>query len=118
MRCFLALFVVLPLAAQHEDNSVQKEKNPAIRDPKAIAAGRGLFASSCAACHGPQGEGGRGPNLHERNVWHTLDEEGLFLMIQKGIPGADMPPTKLPDDQLWQIAAFVRSLTAPAFESP
>jgi putative heme-binding domain-containing protein len=118
MRCFLALFVALPLAAQHEDNSVQKKKNPAIGDPQAIAAGRGLFATSCAACHGPQGEGGRGPNLHDRGAWHPLDEDALFLTIQKGIPGADMPPTKLPEDQLWQIAAFVRSLTAPAFESP
>ena len=29
-----------------------------------------------------------------------------------------MPPTNLPEDQIWQIAAYVRSLTAPAIESP
>ncbi len=111
------LLFVLPLTAQHEDKSEQKKRNPAIGDAKAIAAGRGLFATSCAGCHGPTGEGGRGPNLHERGAWHPLDEDGLFQTIRDGIPGADMPPTKLPEIQLWQITAFVRSLTMPAFET-
>ena len=118
MRCSVALFLVLPLAAQHADTSGQKKTHPAIGDPKAIAAGRALFATSCAACHGPSGEGGRGPNLHNRGAWHPLDEEGMFVTIRDGIPGADMPHTKLPEDQLWQIVAFVRSLTAPAYETP
>lgn len=117
MRSLAALFLVLPLAAQH-DNSGDKKLNPAIGDPKAIAAGRSLFATSCAACHGPTGEGGRGPNLHERGVWHPLDEEGMFQTIKNGIAGADMPPTKRPDAELWEIVAFVRSLTAPAYEAP
>src|SRR5688572_24598450 len=87
MRCFAVLFLTLPLAAQHADTSEVKKTNPAIGDPKAIAAGKGLFATSCAACHGPAGEGGRGPNLHTRGAWHPLDEEGLFLTIKQGIPG-------------------------------
>ena len=109
----LALF--LPPGASPGQNASpgQKPKNPAIGDPKAIAAGRALFAASCAACHGATGEGGRGPNLHNRGVWHPLDDEDLFQTIQNGIPGADMPPTKLPDAQLWQIVAFVRALTRP-----
>jgi putative heme-binding domain-containing protein len=28
-----------------------------------------------------------------------------------------MPPSNLPDDQAWQVVAFVRSLTAPAIET-
>jgi putative heme-binding domain-containing protein len=46
-----------------------------------------------------------------------LDEEGLFETIQNGIAGADMPPTKLAEAKIWQIVAFVRSLTAPALET-
>jgi putative heme-binding domain-containing protein len=118
MRWSVALFLVLPLVAQHGDKSEEKKSHPAIGDPKEIAAGKGLFATSCAACHGPAGEGGRGPNLHNRGAWHPLEEKDLFLTIQNGIPGADMPPTKLPENQLWQIVAFVRSLTAPAIETP
>ena len=30
---------------------------------------------------------------------------------------ADMPATNLPDEQIWQLAAFVRALSAPAIES-
>jgi len=118
MRSFAALFLVLPLAAQQGDTAEQKKLNPAIGDPQAITAGRSLFSTSCAGCHGPTGEGGRGPNLHERGAWHPLDEEGMFQTIKNGIAGADMPATKLPESQLWQIVAFVRSLTAPAYEAP
>jgi cytochrome c oxidase cbb3-type subunit III len=118
-RVLLAMFVlamVFPPGPSSGQN--QKTKNPAIGDPQANAAGRALFADSCAGCHGPTGEGGRGPNLQNRGVWHPLDDDGLFQTIQNGIPGADMPPTKLSDAQLWQIVAFVRALTAPAIEGP
>jgi putative heme-binding domain-containing protein len=118
MRRLAAFMFILPLFAQHDDSKKdEKSKNPAIGDPQAIAAGAKLFVTSCAGCHGPRGEGGRGPNLRNRGVWHPLDEEGLFLTIQKGVPGADMPGTNLPEDQIWQLVAFVRSLTAPAIES-
>ena len=118
MRGYLMVLLALPLLAQHEDEKKEKFKHPAFSDPQAIAAGKKLFATSCAACHGAGGQGGRGPNLVQRGVWHPLEEEALFKTIQKGVPGADMPPTNLPEDQIWQLAAYVRSLTAPAIESP
>ena len=46
-----------------------------------------------------------------------LNDKGLFTSIKKGVPGTDMPPTNLPDDQIWRVAAFVRALSAPAYES-
>jgi cytochrome c oxidase cbb3-type subunit III len=116
MRRLALLLTVVPLLAQHVEGD-KKSKHPAFSDPVAIAAGSKLFTNSCAGCHGPRGEGGRGPNLRNRGVWHTLDEQELFQTIQKGVPGADMPATNLPDDQIWQLAAFVRALSAPAIES-
>ena len=107
---------VCPLAAQHEQKD-KKVKHPAFGDPVAIASGGKLYAGSCAGCHGPRGDGGRGPNLRNRGSWHALDEDDLFQTIQKGIPGTDMPGTKLPEEQIWQLAAFVRALGAPAIES-
>jgi cytochrome c oxidase cbb3-type subunit III len=115
-RVTLVLVGCLSILAQHEEKE-KKTKHPAFGDPTAIAAGAKLFTGSCAGCHGPRGEGGRGPNLRNRGAWHTLDEDDLFQTIQKGIPGADMPGTKLPDGQIWQLAAFVRALGAPAIES-
>ena len=104
------------LPAQHEQKD-KKVKHPAFGDPAAIAAGNKLYSGSCAGCHGPRGQGGRGPNLRNRGSWHSLDEDDLFDTIQKGIAGTDMPGTKLPDEQIWQLAAFVRALSAPAIES-
>jgi putative heme-binding domain-containing protein len=116
----LAVLIALPGAmpgrAQHEDDTKDKERNPAIGDPKAIAAGQVLFRNSCAGCHGPNGDGGRGPNLRKRISWGPLTDDIMFNLIQKGVPGADMPPTKIPDEQVWQVVAFVRALTSPAFE--
>jgi cytochrome c oxidase cbb3-type subunit III len=117
MRSFVALLTVVPILAQHGEDPDKKSKHPAFSDPVAITAGSKLFTNSCAGCHGPRGEGGRGPNLRNRGVWHSLDEQDLFQTIQKGVPGADMPATNLPDEQIWQLAAFVRALSAPAIES-
>jgi len=112
----LALATALALTAQHEKDGDQA-KHPYIGHPERIEAGRKLFANGCGACHGADGQGGRGPNLRERVFWHPLDDKTLFTSIQKGI-GGGMPAANLPDDRVWEIVAFVRSLTAPAIESP
>lgn len=116
MRYLTVLLLAIPLSAQHPEQQATKKKNPAIGNLQAIAAGKSLFLVSCSGCHGANGEGGRGPNLLKRVAWHPMDDDQLFTTIQKGVPGADMPPTNLPEEQIWQLSAFVRSLTAPAFE--
>jgi len=65
MRIFLVFCLAagLPLLAQHEK---EVDKSKFIGNVQAIEAGRTLFANGCAACHGPDGRGGRGPNLRER----------------------------------------------------
>ena len=98
-----------------DDNA---SENPFAGRPEAIEAGKGLFASMCAGCHGAQAEGGRGPNLEDGQLIRSKDEEHLFGSIRKGAPGGDMPPFNLPDEQIWQLLAFIRSLSAPAAESP
>ena len=113
---FLLMPVMLPLVAQHEKKA-EKPKHPILGDPGAIEAGRKLFAGGCAACHGGEGQGGRGPNLRERIYWHPVDEDTLYKVIQKGIPAGGMPAAQLSEDQTWQVVAFVRSLTAPAIET-
>jgi putative heme-binding domain-containing protein len=46
-----------------------------------------------------------------------LSDEDIFRTIRNGVPGADMPPTKLPDDQTWNLVAFIHSLIGPASEN-
>jgi len=110
------LLLAVPLDAQH-GRYLGESRNPAIGNPESIAAGAKLFATSCAACHGPDGSGGRGPNLVRRASWHPLTDEDIFNTIRNGVPGADMPPTKLPDNQTWSLVAFIHALTGPASES-
>lgn len=86
-----------------------------IGDQQAITAGHELYLSVCSGCHGAGAEGGRGPNLITGRNIRRASNEDLFGMIKNGIPGSDMPPSPLPDDQVWQIAAFVRNLSAPAY---
>jgi cytochrome c oxidase cbb3-type subunit III len=111
----LTVFLMVALF-QHEQNP-SESRNAAIGDPVAVAAGAKLYATSCAGCHGPDGTGGRGPNLVRRTLWHPLSDEGIFSAIRNGLPGADMPPTKLDDEQTWKLVAFVHALSGPASEN-
>lgn len=117
MRAFLPVLALiaacLPAAAQH-GRYLNDSRHPSIGKPEAIAAGAKLFFASCGGCHGPDGSGGRGPNLVRRALWHPLSDDGIFQVIRKGVPGTDMPPTNLTDDQTWNLVAFIHSLTGPA----
>jgi mono/diheme cytochrome c family protein len=86
--------------------------------PEDVAAGRQLYRNSCAGCHGLTGEGGRGPNLMGGRAVSRSTDAALLQSLKFGLAGTDMPPTKLPDQKLWQILAFVRGLSAPAYEIP
>lgn len=116
-RLACVLLLAVPLVAQH--GLYESESNhPAIGDPKAIAAGAKLYMRSCAGCHGPDGSGGRGPNLVRRPLWHPLTDEKIFSLIREGLPGADMPPTNLSGDETWNLVAFLHALIGPAAENP
>ena len=110
------LMLLAAMLLQH-GRYLGESKNAAIGNPAAIAAGAKLFATSCAGCHGPDGSGGRGPNLVERASWHPLSDEGIFNAIRNGLPGADMPPTKLDDDQTWKLVAFIHAIRGPAIDN-
>jgi cytochrome c oxidase cbb3-type subunit 3 len=116
MRAVAGLILAVPLLAQH-GAYLNESKNPAIGNPASIALGAKLFATSCAACHGPDGSGGRGPNLVRRAVWHPLSDEMIFNTIRTGVPGADMPPTQLADEETWNLVAFIHALIGPASEN-
>src|SRR5580765_1704990 len=104
------------LLAQH-GQYLNDAKNPAIGNPKSIAAGAKLWATSCTGCHGPDGSGGRGPNLVKRALWHPLSDEAVHRTIREGVPGTDMPPTILSDEETWNLGAFVKAMAGPAIEN-
>lgn len=79
--------------------------------PADLAAGAKIFRSHCAECHGLRGEGGRGPNLQTGVFFHGNTDADIFGNITDGIVGTAMPGVFFSPDQVWQIVAYVRSLS-------
>lgn len=75
-----------------------------------VAAGRKIYESQCALCHGQNGTGGRGPSLTRPKLSHAPDDESLRRVISNGIP-PEMPGAwQLHDREISNVAAYVRSL--------
>ncbi len=115
MRIFLCL-ILGALAAFAQSTHASEVSNPFAGQTTAIDTGQKRFREGCAACHGANAEGGRGPNLAENHDLKRKTDEQLFKIIRYGVPKAGMPASPLPEDSIWELATFVRSLSAPAYE--
>jgi len=83
-----------------------------------VAAGGKIFRSHCAECHGVAGGGGRGPSLQTGIYYHGSRDEDLLNNISDGIQGTAMPGVFFSPTQVWQIVAYVRSLSRTAEGKP
>lgn len=96
------------------------------RNPHTTAAdieqGKRLYMGRCAGCHGPTGDGGKGANLAVARLPRASEDRALYRIIRFGIPDTEMPASLMDTRELWQTAAFVKSLgqvsTAPATGNP
>ena len=79
-----------------------------------IQSGKQLYAAmNCVGCHS-HGGGGMGPPLMD-DVWiYGSSIEHIVSTIREGRPNG-MPSYRgrIPDEQIWEIAAYVRSLSQP-----
>jgi cytochrome c oxidase cbb3-type subunit III len=83
-----------------------------LAQPALWAAGTGetLFLTHCAPCHGAHGEGGRGAKLAVRRLPRAPDDAALAAIVATGIPGTQMPATRMTADESMALVAYVRSL--------
>ena len=77
---------------------------------QAAETGAELFKTHCAPCHGSNGEGGRGPSLAEPKLPRAPDDAALSSIISLGIPGTQMPGTRMTDEENHSLVAYIRSL--------
>jgi cytochrome c oxidase cbb3-type subunit 3 len=87
-------------------------KNPYEENAYAVSQGKKLFKQyNCAGCHS-QGGGGMGPALMDDKWIYGHEPENIFATITQGRPNG-MPAFggRIPDDQVWQLAAYVRSMS-------
>lgn len=86
-----------------------------------LSEGKRLFSwFNCSGCHA-NGGGGMGPALMDDKWIYGSSIDSIHASIRDGRPNG-MPTfgAKIPDDQIWEIAAYVRSLggNAPQAASP
>ena len=78
-----------------------------------IENGARLYQSSCAGCHGPDGDMVPGVELQRGRFRRGTSDTEIMRLIQFGIPGTTMPPSSFSEAQAGSIVAFLRS-AAPA----
>ena len=71
-----------------------------------------LLQVGCQGCHGGGGGGGMATSLIDDSWKFGSDDDTLFKLIKGQIPEQTMPTVynSLPDEQVWQILAFIRTL--------
>lgn len=83
------------------------------------AAGKEVFTTNCAACHGAEGHGdgpaGAALDPKPRDLSAFAPEVGddyLFWRVNTGVPGTAMVGWKgiLTDEQIWDVIAYIRTL--------
>ena len=87
-------------------------KNPHLGDAASIKGGMALYRSRCGDCHGLDARGYRGPDLTV--VLGGMPDERLFQTVRKGVPGSEMLPSQMSDDELLTLIAYLRNMNASA----
>ena len=119
----LLFFAVCSLAAQAPPAAAPRRGgnmliSRAVPDPASVERGQKIFIGDCAFCHGTTAQGGdSGPDL-VRSELALDDEHGdkIGPVIEQGRPGKGMPAFHLPEDQIQDIAAFLRSRQQAAID--
>ena len=86
-------------------------------NPGSASAGKGIFASNCAQCHGENGEGIAAPALNNQEFLSAVSNGYILATISIGRQGTQMPSWGIGDeehsalstDQRKDLVAYIRS---------
>jgi cytochrome c oxidase cbb3-type subunit 3 len=84
-------------------------------DPAVIERGKGIYVTTCSACHGPDLRGGTtgGPNLLRSQVVLSDQHGELIIPIVHGARAErGMPALPLPDPDVVAVAEYIHSVAA------
>lgn len=105
----MLLWVALLLFQQGTLELPGAEVNPYTSDAD-MALGKKLYLGRCAGCHGPAGDGGKGANLASPVLPRGQTDRSLYRTIRYGLSDTEMPGHNMTEREIWQMAAFVRTL--------
>ena len=83
------------------------------KESAALTAGRRLFATSCASCHGLDGRGGeRAPNILVRPEVLQMSDADISRVIHEGTPSQKMPAfgSSLDAAAIADVTAYLHTL--------
>lgn len=90
---------------------------------ESLALGAELYATSCAGCHGPEGQGSqRAPSLNVKGFLADTSDQAMQQIITLGVPGTAMPAwgDRMTEADIQAIVGFIRSWepSAPEVATP
>lgn len=94
--------------------------NPYENNPTAANEGYQFFSwYNCSGCHGVHGGGGMGPSLRDP-VWiYGGSPDHVFASISQGrSDGMPSWGTKIPEQQIWKIVAYIKTMNTPSEIDP
>jgi putative heme-binding domain-containing protein len=95
------------------NGSVQAQDRSAADSAESLRTGAVLFRERCAECHGSDGKGVPGHDL--TRLWASgAADDRVFQTIRSGVPNTLMPSSTAPDEELWSLVQYLRSLNAVA----
>jgi cytochrome c oxidase cbb3-type subunit 3 len=100
------------LALEGQVRSPLRSESPYDENAYAVAQGKRLYRwYNCSGCHS-MGGGGIGPALMDNRWKYGGDPASIFASIMQGRPeGMPSFGGHIPEDQVWQIVAYVRSMS-------
>lgn len=75
-----------------------------------VEAGRRIFRTHCAGCHGNDARGGHAPSLARESYDYGDSDFGIFKVLRDGLPNTAMSPRSLSWLQRWQVIGYLRSV--------
>ena len=105
-------------------------RNPVAPTPESIAVGKRAYDVNCAACHGNVAQGAvkagiaisiieeqkgrQAPDLTDAQWDHGSTDGEIYAAIKRGLPPTMMAgfDGRVPDDEIWSIVNYLRSLAS------
>src|SRR5262245_29563615 len=114
ITCFVILLTVDVAVAQ----ATQPVRNPKEGSADAIRSGMATYSARCSGCHGAEGKGAAGGGeLIE--LWSAGGtDQVIFQTIRRGFPNTIKPHSFGPDDEVWSVMAYLKTLDTGRAASP
>jgi len=98
--------------AARQKNSIDENNLVEVTDAGKLNKAHGIYIANCAACHGPEGQGGVGQNLTDKYWVHGGSLSDIYQTIKNGVPEKGMIAWKaqMQPATILNLASYIRTL--------